>query len=192
MCYIQGGTPEGASRSYVGCTDDRPPKQDMPVIIPHELYFSHSSPIWQSKGVAFIKSERKEGTNTLGRMYLIMEEQFVSVVRQENGVSPTDTSINIDFDKAISEGESTIPLALYGRIIYLGENDGFPIFTFTASWEDARIKPNAPGENYLKIIMRGIREIYGKSDEEIVRYLENLEGIKGEISRSELLIIVRK
>jgi hypothetical protein len=191
MCYIQGGSPEGAAKQYDGCTDKSAPENDRPITIPHELYFSQSSGIWEGKGVAFIKSERNDDVETLGRMYLITREQFVQVVRQENGVGPDDLSLNIDFDETLSNGEAIISGEMwYGRIIYIGDKEGYPILTFTSPGIDKNIVPNAPGEKYLTTIIRGILEIYTKSNDEINNYFLRTKGIKDSIPASIIQRII--
>ncbi len=63
-------------------------------------------------------------------------------------------------------------------MIHLGEEDGYPIFTFTGYWDDGAIHPNKPCEAYLKTIFRGLRETYpGMVDEEIMDYLRSAGGI---------------
>ena len=124
MCYINGGTPEGSSKHCPGCSDKTPPQDCKPVTIPHELYFAKNSPSWEGKGVAFIKSQRDVNVQTLGRMYLITKEQFVQIVRQENGRSPDNHRISIDLGETIAQGESIIKGGWYSRVIYLGEEDG--------------------------------------------------------------------
>jgi hypothetical protein len=186
MCYLQGGRPEGASREYAGCTDRTLPEADKPVSIPHELYFSRSSKIWEGKAVAFIKSNHTEEAQTLGRMYLITREQFTEVVRQENGFEADDSHIEINLDELIELGETTVAPTWYGRIMYLGEEDDCPIFTFTARWDDEHIEPGAPGEKYLKTIMRGLKETYNLTDNELVKYFEDKSGIKDIITAETL------
>jgi hypothetical protein len=192
LCYLQGGQPEGASREYSGCTDRTPPTADKPIEIPHELYFSQSSSIWEDKAVAFIKSNRSEDAQTLGRMYLITLEQFTEVVRQENGFEADDRSIQINFDELIVQGETSIKPTWYGRIMYLGEEGGSPIFTFTARWDDELIESNAPGEKYLKTIMRGLKETYNLTDNELVKYFESKSGIHNNLSEEILKNYVSK
>ena len=46
--------------------------------------------IWEDKGVAFIKSERNEAVESLGRMYLVKKDQFIEIVRQESGKEPDE------------------------------------------------------------------------------------------------------
>jgi hypothetical protein len=177
MCYIEGGIPEGTATNYEGCTDKTPPRDDRKIVIPHELYFSKSSPIWEDKGVAFIKSKPNENAKTLGRMYLITAEQFEQVVRQENGRGVDDTSLSVDIIKTKGERELILDAALwYGRIVYLGDEDGYPILTFTGPWGNDEIIKEKPGEKYLNIIRKGIKEIYEISDDEITKYFVDRTG----------------
>lgn len=187
MCYITGGRPEGATKNYIGCTNKTPPKKEKTIKIPHDLYFAKRSSIWENGGVAFIKSEKNEQFKTLGRMYLITDEQFISVVRQENARLPEDKTIDIDFEKTMADGQSMINDGWYRRIIYLGKRDEYPIFTFTGGWKDAEIELNPPGERYLKTIIKGIIEAYDLDSNYILRYLVSMMGIKGFIDTERLI-----
>ncbi len=120
-------------------------------------------------------------------MYLITVEQFIQVVRQENAKGPEDDSIQIDFEKTIKEGQSLINGNWYRKIIYLGDKEGNPIFTFTGGWEDSDITVNAPGEKYLKTIIKGIKETFGLDGDCIMRYLVGVDGIRGLINEKTLI-----
>jgi hypothetical protein len=98
MCYIRGGKPEGATRTYEGCNDKTPPVDQKPINIPHQLYFAKEAKVWNGGGVCFINPERDEQVNTLGNMYLITRAQFLEVVQQENFTTEPieiETIINI-------------------------------------------------------------------------------------------------
>ena len=179
MCYIKGGTPEGSTKYCPGCSDQTPPQDRRPKTIHHELYFTKNSPSWGGKGVAFIKSHKDENAQTLGRIYLITKEQFTQIVRQENSRLPDNPRISIDFKETIEQGESMIDGGWYSRLIYLGEEDGCPIFTFTGYWDDDAIEENKPCEAYRKTIVRGLRETYPEMSEgEIMNYLRKAGGLK--------------
>ena len=120
---------------------------------------------------------------TRGRKYLISEEQFLQVVRQENGLHPEDPAIGIDFSLARNvtthlpgPGERS---TRYGRIINLGETDGIPVLTFTAGGDDDFDRYNPPDDAYLLTIIEGLMESQGLSDEEIIDYLSPIPGIAG-------------
>jgi len=175
LCYIRGGRPEGSSGDCAGCSDRSPPKADRSIIIRHRLYFSKNSPWWEGKGVAFIRSESDNNATTLGRMYLITADQFTQIVRQENGRTPIHQSITIEFNRTISHGKSMIMGGWYSRIIHLGSEDGYPIFTFTGGWDDEEIQPNEPGEAYLDTIVRGLKETYPEmSHIEVMSYIRSV------------------
>lgn len=180
MCYIRSGRPKSSSGVYGGCTDKSEPVKDKPVRIPHQLYFSRRSSVWGGGGVAFIKPARaSKGEFTLGRMYLITREQFTQVVRQENRLESENSRIKIDFEKTITNGQSLIgrgnEFRWYGRVIYLGEDEGYPIFTFTAKWKEDEIVPNPPSEKYLSTIVEGVRETYPlMSNAEIESYVRRV------------------
>jgi hypothetical protein len=191
LCYICGGTPEGAGKDYLGCSDKTEPIENKPIILPYSLYFSKQSSIWENKGVAFIKSLRDENIRTLGRMYLISKDQFIDLVHQENALDPRNTFIDIDFAYLILNGETKIPAHWYSRIIYIGEENGHPIFTFTSACDDSEITLQPPGEKYLRTIIKGIKETYNITNEEIMQYLIALPGIKGLISKQDIYTIVK-
>jgi len=178
MCYIQGGTPEGGNRRCPGCTDRTPPRDSRPVTIPHELYFSKNSSVWQGMGVAFVKAKRDEVAQSLGRMYLITREQFIEVVRQENGRQPDDASLTVDLERTRAEGRTMIRGGWYGRVLYLGEEEGYQVFTFTGRWKDEDIVTSRPSKEYREIIAKGLRETYpGMGDAVIREYLERAGGM---------------
>ena len=75
-------------------------------------------------------------------MYLITDEQFKQVHKQEGSGSDW-----------------------YGKVLELGEADGFKIKTFT----NARIRPaNLPDPLYLKVISEGLKETYPELDDAII------------------------
>ena len=105
---------------------------------------------------------------TQARKYLITKQQFVQVDRQENNKDPDDSTISIDFKTTIEKGETQIPPCWYGRIIYLRDEQEYPVFTFTARWNDDNISLNNPGEKYLRTIIIGLKETHGLSDDEVI------------------------
>ncbi len=118
--YSRGGTPEGAATGQVGCTDPTPPRADEPVRIPHRLYFAGRFAKWQRGGVAFIERARNDTVATLGRMYLVTEEQFREIVHQENGVDDFAVDQGIDLDETVSRGVSTFDGGAYSALLALG------------------------------------------------------------------------
>ena len=133
-CYIKGGTPKGTSKFDVGCHDKAPAIDGGMISIPFQLYFTKSSPKWENKSVGFLGLEINPETLTLGRKYLITKEQFEDVFKQANNIGMKQT-INIDFREIRENGALTVKESWFGRIVFLGTEEGFPVFTLTSYWD---------------------------------------------------------
>ncbi|MDD5572009.1 MAG: hypothetical protein PHD97_12740 [Bacteroidales bacterium] len=187
LCYIRGGQLLGASKNYIGCTDKSLPLDKKEICINRELYFAKKSKIWDNGGVCFIKTNFEPRQKTLGRMYLITKGQFIDIVRQET--NNTDELI-INFRKAMADGSLIFKeKSWYGNIIYLGNQNSSPIFTFTHQGNIEQT--NKPSASYLKIIIKGIQETYNLSVAEIYDYLIAKQGIVDEFTRDELENIIK-
>ncbi len=192
MCYIEGGRPDGSVKNYPGCSNRIAPRGDKTITIPYPLYFGGENKVWGGGGGAFIGPEKDENKVTYGRMYLITNDQFVQVVRQENSQDPKNNAIQVDVVRATKDGECRLEGAgLYSRILYLGTDNGWPILTFTAA-RDRTIRPNAPSESYLGTIIRGLIETYSFDTETIVEYLLDKRGIASILLEEQMRNIVRK
>lgn len=186
LCYIRGGQPLGSVKNYHGCTDKSLPIGKEEIYINSELYFAKKSKSWDNGGVCFIEINFSPTSKTLGRMYLITKAQFIDIVRQETDNKGT---LIIDFERAINDGSLVFnPGSWYGKIIYLGTQNNYPIFTFTN--ENNIQKVNQPNEKYLKTIIRGIQETYDLSVAEITEYFVSKKGIEGNIAIGELTKII--
>lgn len=146
MHYIRGGVCRFNGRPYQGCIDQNEPLEDRPCIIKHDLYFGNRSSTWNNGGVAFLDPERNENAATLGRMFLITEEQFKEVQSQEGP-------------------------SWYNKVIDLGIEEGVPIKTFTHS---TRFPSKEPSQNYVSVVREGLSETYpSKTTQEINDYLQD-------------------
>jgi hypothetical protein len=181
LCYIKGGRPEGAETNYKGCSDSSEPTESEEFYICSELYFAKNSSSWNG-GVAFIRTHFEPEASTLARMYLITKGQFVDVARQE---TKTESKLNLDFDLAIKDGSFIFKQrSWYGNIVYLGEQNGYPIFTLT---NESDLQPlTKPSHNYLKTIIKGIKEAHDFDDKTIFDYLKTKKGIAGNYDNEEL------
>lgn len=178
MCYIQGGKPEGATKTYQGCTDKTPPLDQKPIKIPHELYFAKVAGVWNGGGVCFINPEKSKNAGTLGNMYLITRQQFLELVQQENNAKEI---IEIDFEKAQKEKSIAIKeKGWYGNLLCLGEKDNAPIFTFTNEKFLAN-EINSPNQHYLKTIIKGLINTYQLNHTELEAYFLSKKGIDNAI-----------
>lgn len=187
MCYINGGTPPGAVKNFQGCSDKTKPKGSKPFIINHEMYFAKEAETWNGGGICFLRPERDENVETLGRTYLINSSQFKDLVRQE---LKFEGEIVIDFRELIDNGHyDCMTQGRYGHLLYLGEIEGKPVVTFTSEiYLEDEINP--PSEAYLSTIIKGLKEIYDLKDAEIIEYFMAKTGIKNHIDSSQILNIL--
>lgn len=182
MCYIKGGKPEGATKTYFGCADKISPIDQKPIKIPHELYFAKKSPTWDGGGVCFINPKKDVQVETLGNMYLITQEQFMEVVQQENG---SKESMKIDFEKIETEKSFNISKAPYGNLLFLGRENNAPIFTFTNE-KFLKNEINPPNVHYLKTIIKGLIQIHQLNQQALKTYLLSKKGVDMSIISNSL------
>lgn len=174
LCYIEG------------CRDKTYPKGDKQITIPFPLYFAKRSPRWGNQGVAFIGLRKDEKDITLGRMYLITEQQFSDVMSQENG----NKCISVDLRKAREEGSMVLCKSWYGNIVYVGEQKEGPIFTFTSYWDIGDEPFVAPSSTYLKMLASGLKGKYRFTTDEIIKYLITKPGILNNFAKDKLMSFI--
>lgn len=186
LCYIKGGIIPGNKLSERGAKDPSLPLRSEKCTIDHELFFSTPIKKWFGSGVAYINPRRMnrakckraaDGADinacnvTLGRRYLITLEQFLDVVRQENSL-PADCEIPIDFDRLRSEGSQVVfPGTYYGRLLYLGDADGCPSYSFTCVPDMEEMERAPLFGPYDDVISKGLKETFQLSEKEINEYL---------------------
>ncbi|MDR6734860.1 hypothetical protein [Sphingobacterium sp. 2149] len=185
FCYIKGGQPAGANTTYNGCNDKTLPIDSEQMYISAELYFAKVSKNWNG-GIAFIRTTFTPIASTYGRMYLITKSQLIDIARQETN---TSTNLEIDFEKAIEKGSYIFKQpSWYGNLLYLGEHNGYPIFTITNE-QDSQ-SSTKPSISYLKTIIDGLRESHGLDNLAIFDYLKTKHGIIENYSEEEFRSII--
>jgi hypothetical protein len=103
--------------------------ESQPILLNYELYFSGRSRTWGNGGVAFIRENQARGP-TLGRIYLITDEQFNDVVMQENSKTPDGSRFVPEFEKLVSRQEWCLGnSAWYGKLLNIGWEGCYPILT---------------------------------------------------------------
>ncbi|MGY0694846.1 hypothetical protein ACW2QC_19030 [Virgibacillus sp. FSP13] len=187
LCYIFGDTPNGSSTKEWGCTDKTAPKRSAKAELPYPLYFAKERSKWGDGGVAFIGDIPVEKERTLARKYLITSEQFSEVVAQENN----QPGLQVDLQQVIRMGKQMVTDGWYGSIVYLGEEDGFPMFTFTANTPMDHTIVNKPSAAYLSMIARGLKEL-GLTEGEIVSYFLGKGGIAGQFTAATLAAYIEE
>jgi len=136
MVYINGGKFRGNGKgkdntAYPGCTVKLPPLANKPFLLPYELYYGKTSKTWNNSGVAFIDAD-KPGI-TLGRAYLITEEQFAEIQEQEGST-------------------------WYNRIVEIAKDPyGVPYRTITGM---NRHQNNKCNDSYTDVMFEGLCETY--------------------------------
>jgi len=181
MTYIKGGKPKNSSKIEKGCTDKTPPIKDRPHQIKHALYFARISKKWNNGGSCILSVKYDENKTTLGRKFLITVEQFLDIVSQNNGVEQSF----IDFDEVKKLGSKSINKSLSGNILYLGDEDGYPIFTFTSHFDETEFV--RPDILYLATIGAGVKNTFNYSIEQVADYFMGLDGVKHNYERADLL-----
>ncbi|QOY38703.2 hypothetical protein AWH56_020650 [Anaerobacillus isosaccharinicus] len=181
LCYIRGGKPDGAEKVEVGCRDKSLPLEEATFIMNYPLYFAKNSVRWQNQGVGFIGLMKDKRYETYSRKYLITAEQFVDVVKQENN----GVELEIDFNEVKAAGSMTLRDSWYGTILYLGEKNGYPIFTFTGDF-DLDVPFSKPSKEYLRMIIKGLKNTIKLDNLEIINYLCTKPGIESNYSRQDL------
>lgn len=166
--YLIGGKVEGAKIEEIGSRDKTLPIKTKNILLRHKLFFAGESKRWDG-GVAFINPNFNAREKTFSKMYLIKFEQFKDVFCQEN---------SLPFDEPIWEGVSgltknhsiIISNTKYGKVLCLGEEDGYPIFTFTTTKEMSEMMLNKPSKEYIEIISKGIIDAFDLDKYDIEKY----------------------
>ena len=144
LIYIKGGKCKFNGVTYGGCRNKSLPKDTRPVTIPYKMYYGNESSPWGIGGISFLDTQSRG--KALGRMYLITEEQFEDISRQEGHEEDW-----------------------YNQSLSLGDYNGIEIVTIT----NKNTRPyHDPSDNYLGVIRMGIKETYpDMSDFEVMKYL---------------------
>ena len=181
-CYIAGGRPDGASRTYTGCRDTTSPMDDQPVEVRGELLFAGHSTVW-SGGMAFYRPEVR-GT-VAARAYLLTADQVADVVAQETR-RPVGTEFSLS---SLPQGAGArVREGGYDRAVRLRDLDGIPAFTITTRRPP---EPNPPSQAYLRWVCAGLRETYDWPEETTAGYLVRCRGVRGVWSTDMLVDLAR-
>ena len=125
-CYLEGGTPIGASHTYAGCRDRSAPHDTAALRIPGRLGFAGESLVWGG-GVAFLDPDARG--EVVGRGYLITTEQLDDVAGQERrydrrAVVGDRDGVAVVALTRTEAYQAAAPSAAYLRTILHGLTDG--------------------------------------------------------------------
>jgi hypothetical protein len=186
LCYILGEQPEGSTLKERGCRNPARPLKIGKAVLPYPLYFAGKRTKWGDGGVAFIGHEKNEKYETIGRKYLVTSEQFLDITAQENSCD----EIEADLEEVKEKGHIHVENAgWYSRMVYLGEEEGNPMVTFTSNTDMDERLLNAPPAPYLMTIAKGLHQV-GLTKEEAIQYFLSTPGIKGNMNEEELNVLI--
>lgn len=176
-CYLEGGRPPGARRTYTGCRDRTAPRAHAALALPGTLGFGGSSGVWGG-GAAFY--DPHSPGQTAARAYLLTPGQLSDVVAQE-----TRRPVGEDLELHPPRAHRTVPSAgLYDTVLHLGERDSLPAYTLTAAQPP---ETAAPAPAYLRTIVAGLAEAWGWGPETCATYLLRARGVGPTWSRRSLI-----
>jgi hypothetical protein len=176
-CYLSGGRPRGARRTYLGCRDPSPPVRDVGIRLAGGLTFAGSSTVWGG-GIAFF-DPRADG-ELAARAYLLTFGQLSDVVAQE-------TRRPVGSDLALDSGVDrrwALPSAAYETLLHVGERDGLSMFTITSL---QNLDPAPPSAAYVRTMLDGLGETFGWTADERARYLLRAPGVAPAWTASQLV-----
>ncbi|TWP34426.1 histone deacetylase [Leekyejoonella antrihumi] len=173
LCYLQGGRPPGARRSYVGARDHAAPQTDSAVDLPGRIYFAGESSVWGG-GVAFYDHDQTSpGGFTPARAYLLTVQQFVDVAVQEMHRDPhPDDPLELVVGSGLAAGRFEAGPGTYETLIEVGRRDGLPMLTFTAPHGTDDVRHTPPSPAYLHMLAEGLREAYHWDNDRITGYFD--------------------
>lgn len=178
LCYLAGGRPPGAARTYPGCRDSTAPVAEAAVRIPHALYFAGESTVWGG-AVAFVEaapSQPGPGSRaTFARLYRITWEQFAEVHAQDNWSGDAHDGLP-DLVALRAERAMQVGTGWYDTLLHLGDHDGAPVLTFTALGRDGIGPLGAPTDAYVATMARGLADSHGLSPAEVAAYVSAAPG----------------
>jgi hypothetical protein len=169
--YLQGGRPPGATRTYPGARDPRPPRSDAAVWLPGGIYFAGQSSVWTG-GMAFYDPSLPG--QAPARAYLLTLGQFSDVAAQEMYVAP---GADLDLAVVLANGRAVVGPGRYQTLLGAGARGGYPLLTFTSPTALAAAEPTTPAAAYLRMLAAGLAEAHGWTTAQIVGYLVALPGV---------------
>jgi hypothetical protein len=167
-CYLAGGCPPGAARTYPGARDRTLPRDARPVRLDGSVYFAWESPTWGG-GIAFYDADAAD--ESVGVAYRLTLGQFSDVAAQEMHREP---GTDLDLAELWDTGHHALGPGRYESLHVVDRIDELPVVTFTASTPPDL---NPPVEPYLSTIARGLAEAHGWGSAEIADYLLARPGV---------------
>ncbi|MEU9252587.1 histone deacetylase [Streptomyces sp. NPDC048270] len=185
-CYLAGGTPAGAARSYPGCRDRRAPARSVPVELPGRLYFATKSPVWAG-GRAFY--DPAAAGRTRARAHLVTAQQFSDIAAQEMYREP-GPDLDLDLTEVLRSGRDERGPGRYETLVCAGALEGLPVLTFTAPWVMHDVDWVKPSAAYMSYLAAGLLESGAWTGPSIADYLARCPGAAGHWSPDRILALL--
>ncbi|WP_280667880.1 MULTISPECIES: histone deacetylase [unclassified Kitasatospora] len=180
-CYLAGGRPPGGAHVNPGCRDPRPPRRNVPIVLPGRLYFALESRVWTG-GMAFYDPYADD--QTPARAYLLTVGQLSDLAAQE---MRRPTGQDLDLGAVLATGRDEFGPGRYETLIRTGTLDGLPVLTLTAPDHRADVPLNPPAARYLRQIAAGLADAHGWHPERSAAYLATRPGAAGSWTPSTVL-----
>jgi hypothetical protein len=167
QCYLEGGRPPGARRTYQGCRDPAPPTRDVGLTFPGARVFAGRSSVWGGAMAFYDASAENE---VAARGFRVTFGQLSDLVSQE-----ARQPVGRDLTPAQEAGRPwPTPSGIYESVVYLGDREGDPTFCLTTH---RALDPAPPSAAYLRTILVGLHEAFGWTVQESARYLLRADGV---------------
>ena len=165
-CYVSGGRPAGAHRTYLGCRDQSPPRCDVGIQLAGGLSFAGESTVWGG-GIAFY-DPHADG-ELAARAYLLTFGQLSDVVAQETRRAVGDLALG-----TAADCRWALPSTTYETLLHVGDRDGLPMFTITSL---QNLDPAPPSAPYVRTMLDGLGETFGWTADERAQYVMRAPGV---------------
>jgi hypothetical protein len=158
-CYLRGGRPEGAARTYPGCRDTSAPTATRAIRLPGSVYFAGASTVWGG-GMAFYDPATPGPVAARG--WQITEQQLADLVTQEMHDQPGSRP---DLERRVlevlggpDEGTYALGPGRYETLVATRCLEGTAVLTFTASRAHPDGERTDPSPRYLATIAAGLAQ----------------------------------
>jgi hypothetical protein len=170
-CYLTGGCPPGATRTFPGARDQTLPTDIRPLELAGCVYFAWHSPTWDG-GIAFYDPDGPG--SSVGRAYKLTLGQLSDLLEQE---MHRDPGIDHDLSELLDEGVAVVGDGRYESLHVVGELEGEPVVTFTSPESMHAADHNEPSAAYLAIMAKGLVEGHEWEADRVAAYLLDRPGI---------------
>lgn len=168
-CYLRGGRPTGAGRTYRGCRDGSPPRDSTGVRLRGGIRFAGLSSVWGG-GMAFY--DPGLDTELAARAYLVTFAQFSDVVAQE---TRRPVGADLRLGDTTTPRRWPAPSQVYESVLHLGDRDERPMLTITSLQDHPA---EAPSAAYLRTLLGGLGETFDWSASARASYLMAAAGVR--------------